>query len=29
MWYIYNRPIGHYLDMHMEMAGQNDIGPTG
>ena len=23
--YIYNRPIGHYLDMHMETAGQNDI----
>ena len=22
---IYNRPIGHYLDMHMETAGQNDI----
>ena len=25
MVYIYNRPIGHYLDMHMETAGQNDI----
>ena len=25
MWYIYNRPIGHYLDMHMETAGQSDI----
>ena len=25
MWYIYNRPIGHYLDMHMKTAGQNDI----
>ena len=27
MWYrpIYNRPIGHYLDMHMETAGQNNI----
>ena len=22
---IYNGPIGHYLDMHMETAGQNDI----